>query len=524
LSWSDATSSLSWYLYQADVALLETLNKIHSLKDSPDELSKWFIEVEGEEDFVLCKQEWWINIEKQLYQVKEYESWAPGKYHEAVVKLFKHHIENIDPINKKYYLCSKKKVGDGTLSAYLTKLKESDDKDVLFQKCLCWISASVANLQSAYDQYISNRNNKSYIKDNIGDSISADEIKSHFNTKIWNFGDGWFLDNFKFWKNDWYNEHTDIYWEIWRLLISLNPFINSEYHLKYLESKIKRYIQAKKNNISWVLLIGLQEIYNDVMKTTNSIIDLIVTDGWYDDIFYNHFKASFIKYSLESISSINLPFLAWKDEESILIFKENFLREISHNVFQNKEKLKDFIKHTSPHINSSYFSVTSSYEKKESLNNLLTNATEYIQMDLIKRKIALLIRLYYLSCSHVSAYSNNGYFNNDILWIRKNHKSAICIWTSEDSENFRDIISNNPEYLYEYDYLWIKNSSGRMGELMGKKQIEDWFDSQNTYEKNPVNIRKIWDVRTFCLWCHENFMDDECWLIKNCTKKTPDLY
>jgi len=53
----DATSSFSWFLYQADIALLKALEKIEKIWDNKKELEKWSLEVEGEEDFTLIRKD-----------------------------------------------------------------------------------------------------------------------------------------------------------------------------------------------------------------------------------------------------------------------------------------------------------------------------------------------------------------------------------------------------------------------------------------------------------------------------------
>jgi len=47
----DATSSFSWFLYQADIAVLKSLEKVIEIEE--DKIQDWELEVEWEEDFTL---------------------------------------------------------------------------------------------------------------------------------------------------------------------------------------------------------------------------------------------------------------------------------------------------------------------------------------------------------------------------------------------------------------------------------------------------------------------------------------
>lgn len=532
-SW-DATASFSWYLYQADVALLRTLEKIVEIlgnmdeswkwSGDVDELGNWSLEVEWEEDFTLICKDGDKIVWKELYQVKEYEDWDRLQYMDWVIKLFQCTLSTNNLwINCKTFICSKKQILNSSWSSIsiediIAQLISSKDKSIWFQKCKSWIQVTWFQSDQTKEQIMDFYKEKRI------------EINTIFGKKI---NDGDFSKSFNFWKEAGFWDYIMIHKEIIRLfdIIRWDKKVNWEYLLRYLESKIKRFIQNRKNN-KITDLMTLNDIFEIVIKKWENIIDEIVKWDFYQDIFINKFIEKF-KKQLNEIKNTgrtkNIKDDLGRDYENFL---ESFQLSISENIFKNNEKLLLLIRHTSIKESVAYFN-------KEAwilnFNSLIDDIGNFINPDSLSNKIALLLNLFYFKEKGLS-FEKNKYFwekNEKEVGFSMNQKRAILTWSGNllwDSTKQDDIIrilNSHLEYLYEKDFIWITDSSWLLESFLW---LSDWASEKKFRKENLLldekiklqkyDIVKIRKIRIFCCWCKESNKDqllsDECWLSSSC--------
>lgn len=514
----NATASFSWFLYQADIALWKTLEKISKIWGDKSKLEKWSLEVEWEEDFTLYRKEEWKEEIRESYQVKEINKTNPWDYTEAVIKLFQ---ENQKEWERKSFLVTEKKI---------------DINKIDYIKFLDWLYSSRSPNWLTINQdklkYIKNWINEetTFLSDKIDKNdkyefnINKETLEKFVKEETEDFFNSGF--EYIFWDNK-----DKVHDTINTLLKLINPNIESEYHFRYLESRIKRFIQDRKNNIN-LPNIQFTEIVEIINKTGEHVIDEIVTSEFYHDIFINHF-IEFFKICIDEDFEDEFIFEYIKSDvwDKYLEFKDNFLVDIWKNTLENNKKLSLFINDTSLKEWIMFLNKTDDNEKKENFKKLLNNASTFIQKDVLKNKIALLVKLYYFKYKWLSLIKDWYFWNelNDKTWFIIWDKKAILTWNQTlywngSKSDIKKIIEKNFYYLYEQDFIWIKGSHWNI----------DWFlDIKNNIEKNKIwhdeseieeyDVTRIKNIRIFCGNCKVENMDkllsDECWNDNICKYK-----
>lgn len=510
----DATAWFSWFLYQADIALLKAFEKIEEFKNDEDELKKWSLEIEWEEDFTLFKDDW-KNSLKELYQVKEYEKWTPWKYLDWIIKLYQCTLEKYNnDINCKTFICSKVEITwiSNDKIKLIKKIKESEKKDILFQKCFCklWIeeledkvidyknqewSSKKKTIISNY--YLWNKKIelwKEFIDENKNKE-KKEEIINAFN--LIDLND--FETNFDFWNIYWFWNYEKIQWEIIELIEKIKPWIiNWNYYLKFLESKVKRKIQENKLLDIWSRNnITLLEFKEDLNKDLNYL-----SNSDYQDIFLNKFIELFNKvfdevykgkdwyeYNIESISDD-----LWNEEEFEKLL-DNIRKYISEKIFSwNTNKLFNFIKYS---IWNESIENIDNVENFTNLNDLLDKIIGFDKK--IKYKIQMLVSYFY-------ALENNfTWIDNYFDWIEEklsiidwNNKWTIT-WLLDDKQDIKEFLKSNMFYDFEKTHLWIcKVDNKLLSKHLWVIKIEDFDDKVKEYhKKKEFNITKTKDIKIF---------------------------
>ena len=518
----DATASFSWYLYQADVALLFALIKILSLKKywNEDKLKNWSLEVEGEEDFTLSNNE---NNFKELFQVKETYWNEPKDYTIPVIKLYESFklwwdkkellvttkdLWNIDNIDFFDWLYAR-----NNLTKDQVKLKYLFDNNTFLTEKIIFEN----------DKYkFNNTETKDTIKEYVLQKTSEFIKEENFVYICW-----WSFTEVQLEIKE---KISKVRLEFWK-----KDDINQEHYFRYLESYIKRFIQRRK--VEWLEeQISLENvILNTVLKDWNEVFDELVEVGFYEDIFINYFINKF-NLKIGEIKNNNI-FLYIKDdlwEDEYCRFIDTFKESISYNIFLNEKKLFLFIRHVSPKKSISYFD---SLDKIWTFNKLIDDISSFTSDEAIKNKLILLLKLFYLKYKWL-IISKDKYFSQKSekdLDFSIYNKKAIITWNQqlnddERKDDMEDIINSNIEYLFQKDFIWIKNSWWRIIEILWVMEniSEDNFikDDENIQKwilNDKINIVKEKDIRIFCCWCSvdnkEKMLSEECWLENNCVFK-----
>jgi len=341
--------------------------------------------------------------------------------------------------------------------------------------------------------------------------------------------------------------HGDIYEEVHKkikLLIhkirrkNWKQKINSEYFLKYLESKVKRYIQEQK---------GKEEKDREAMNLKSEILDGILkseeditTELMWDTYYYDVFLSVFTKKFLNVISDIkNNSDLFWYIQKELWDeyddFIDSFKETISKNIFSNKSSLEEFIININTYENMNY---KDSDDKHKSLNDLLSQWTDFLGSDNIKNKIRLLLHLYYLKKCHEFICEKDTYFNkltDSKIYIEKNWVKSILTWSSnllwsDKKSNIKKMLNTNLDILYERDFIWVIDSVWSISWFLNidQKIDEEKFFNENPEIKNSMNklgmeITKIKNIKIYCWMCHSSHKDkmlwDECWIDSKCNYK-----
>lgn len=531
----DATASFSWYLYQADVALLFALKKILALKEAwnDNEIEKCTLEVEWEEDFSLINND--TNF-KELYQVKE-TYWTEAKYYtEPVIKLFESFklwwdkkeflvttndlwkVNNIDFFDWLYAW--------NNLTKTQTILKYLYENDTFLKEKIDFLEGRTrpywAEREVPFDYKFKDTETKDTINEYVLQNVSNFIKDENFSYHCW----GTFLD---------------IQWNIKELISSIRikywntDNINTEHYLRFLESYIKRFIQRRK--IEWLTeTISLKEVILDnVLKNWEDIFNELVKNDFYQDVFLNYFIDKF-NLKLEEIKNRSI-FQYIKDdlwEENYLKFIDFLKESISNNVFSSKDKFYLFIRYISPKQMISYFD---SDDKISTFTELLNDISLFTSDESIKNKIILLTKLFYLKKKWL-VINKDKYFweKTDIdLDFSINNKKAILTWNQqlnddEIEDDIVDILNSNIEYLFQKDFIWIKNSWWSILEIlwwMGNIKEPSFISSDENIQiwilNDKYNIALPKDIRIFCCWCSvdnkDKMLSDECWRKSNCDFK-----
>lgn len=529
LPW-DATASFSWYLYQADVALLVTLEKIKEIWiDNIDELKKWSLEVEWEEDFTLIKSEEWKAVEKHLYQVKEYEKTTKNnwdilnwtdilKFLDWVIKLFQCTLENNNSkIDCKTYICWKRKIVNSENKKQNKKkifqaLIKSEDSDIWYIKYKILFPFSEKKKWEIKDIY----SNKKGI------------INKYFEIKI-KINNEKFKNNFSIWRKKWFWEFDLNHKKIINIIFWIKSSKDSSFdknqsdnYLRYFESKIKRMIQWNKNITKRKKL----NLYDDILKKILDFDRISFNAEDYQDMFLNlfieKFKNEFDKfyynqanYFHSNISTEIYPLINNIDNYNLLI--ENIIKKISNNIFNYKLLSFNFIKTTVPKFVFSNIEDVKNYSDFTNYSDKLYE----IEPSFIRIKIALLINLNYKFKNKKIVENYNSYFS-----LTKNNQNWLILWANQEISTLIEILNSNITFLYEKEYLWIYWRIWTVEELFLKKVWNDYLKSTEwkkiikNIEKNNTNITKVKSINIFC-WKHIEstsgscYMSDEC---KSCTK------
>jgi hypothetical protein len=508
----DAVAWFSGFLYQADIALLKTLEKIYELLDDKNELEKWCLEIEWEEDFTLIKRDNWQIIEKHLYQVKEYEKWTPWLYLDWIIKLFQCTIADFNNnIKCKTYICSKTKINAKNLDKLVQKLIDSKGRDIWLQKCkskIEWISNLDIVLEKSnsdiIDFYIKNKDwiNKSF--------------KSKFNSTD-------FIDNFDFWNINWFWNFDIVRNEVIILLWKIKPWINEwDYFFKFFESKIKRNIQENKLKIqSERVKINIIDIYNDIIK--NDINCLTNID--YQDLYLNEFMKKFNEefekfYEYWSNSYVdNIPKIMEELSTEYPNFLDSLRKNISTWIFINKFKLINFIKLTYGTSIINWIDNLLSFVDLTSYSHKIS----YLNETKIKNKIILLINLYLLHNKWLLTIKTSNSFSEIIT----NENEWIITWINWDESDFIELFISDISIIYERKYIWVLWKSWTVTNIISKiwkdfLNSPKWIEIKEKFEKNGSNVTNWNLISIFCgkcslIWKEGLYMTDHCKTI-NCDK------
>lgn len=476
-SW-DATLSFSWYLYQADVALLVTLKKINEIWTSnSDKLEKWSLEVEWEEDFSLL-QDWHY---KELYQVKEYKSTNFSDYREAIEKLF----ENLGlKENSVWYLCTFKEITDW----------RSNPPELTNKKLIKKITS--------IDDSLINKKLKIFNKNDI----------------LWND-----KDQKVFW--DYKNIETNINKEIKKIKPELESDDNTVWYIReYLTIKIKKYIQEKAKLI--------REWY-----TQQKIIPFVNKEK--DNLGFNEWIFSFIQEIDQSkLTSKYLNNINFKKKllKNIIIksldieiskspeFKENNFffdnldfyinhskRLISNEINKfNDDQLKKITKILNP-LEDFYNSFLN--ESYSDIDSFILKFSNIINIDRLKR---LLLNIgNYISektCKEIKSFSL------DLFWKRL----IIADEKRDDFEyyGFNLVLSDFYDYFENVEYISsYKSKTWSIENIEKSTTAYEYFDNTQKV-KFSNNITKYKDIKICCFQCPYKWKHDkltwkhnwiECW-------------
>lgn len=492
-SW-DATASFSGYLYQADIALLVTLEKIKdinldvSIIDKMAEIAKWSLEVEGEEDFTLKHISW----KKESYQVKETKDTKPSEYTIAMVKLY----EKFTGSEHKNFLIAKNAI------SFTDRLELFD-----WIYAYNWLTSNLEKLR-----YLVTTNllwdKMSFIsKDEISflPSETKDSIYEYIKTKTEEFLNETNFSFNSYW--EWENIHNSIRVSLW---IIKSWIANSDNYLKFLESKIKRNIQENKWKEIWDRIwIGLLEISNDIQNT--DINSLRPED--YREMFYCFFIKTFLceleKYHIDkdnfSIGKIReICIEEWADKYT------NFVSMIQDSIgiiFSNHYKTTSLIKHT---IWSKEVNNIEDISNFRDLNDFIEKLT--LLSPKIQTKITFLIYYFYAKSHPINHGLIDDFFGWSDLYleVRQHDKKWIITWLSGIAD-LRNFLKSDIFYRYEKDYIWIlgiedKTIDEVLGTLFNNPErrwldsLEDagWIHSVCDIFKNEFNITKI--KKTWIFW------------------------
>lgn len=496
----DATASFSWYLYQADVALLVALERIKkiyndsSITDKESELKKWSLEVEWEEDFTIAKKDENDDfIEKHLYQVKEYEvttkndwtvlSWTNVTFYlDGVVKLFQCSLNWINnTLDCKTYICGKKRI----VNTSNELLNENDIINSLIkseEKGVWYIKYKIL--------FASTEKNKTDIKDFYNKCKKW--INKLFETKIKK-------NNFFIWRQEWFWDFWDIHKEIQDLITEIKTwkskwekeyddfYTQSDNYLRYFESKVKRMIQTnKKIKIEDRVTLNL---YENILKEilTTDMHSLKPED--YQDMFFcnfiEKFDQEFIKlYELgqeEIIDNIYTDLTSDRDEYNSFLNEKREL--ISKNIFNYKDNIDKFL-----------IFINYTLSKDVTLpKNIYEYTNSHYEFSRIKNKILLLITYFYAKKNCEDLKDNFFESLEKNYLINKEIYKWILTWLPNMKSDIQDFLNTQVFFQFEHSHIWIFNSDEIILEHSLSSNIPeaDFFNKTFTKEQHKKYNKQI---------------------------------
>lgn len=521
----DATASFSWYLYQADVALLVTLEKIKEIWiENSAELEKWSLEVEWEEDFTLIENNW--TETKYMYQVKDTKDTKPLDYTVPVLKLFESFKKWWDRFQ---FLISKNKI--------IFSDENIKDKNEFLNWLFSWTDSLTTNqwtLKYLYDKSTIIKKEEHILKNDWKDE---NKDKKEYYFKDW-IDKIYIIDLFSkstdfqdFLKNT--NFSIDSYWDyknVEKLINSkikeLKPELNSDdntvsYIREYLTIKIKKYLQEKSKNQKdsteykktiyficnenenwfkeWIVSF-LGECYN------NSIIWKFLQNEWF--IF------EIIKNVLEkSIKESDIKYRDFKSNFDELIDRDSFYLSIESTKSILCEKIQDFWKKELERIFIVLKIVWKSFNdifkknKIEFLDFCYNLSSLFDQSNLKRLIVNLSIYCYKWDYDKI----DNLFWKRIIIWDGNNIISNFVIdlvWN-----NFIDKFEHNDFIISSYNTtpFAFYNFDEKQ-----KNNLEDEFENdkeKKTFERHVVKYK---NVKICCFQCpykmkHINLKNWDCW-------------
>lgn len=525
---NDATASFSWYLYQADVALLVTLEKIKEIWiKSISELENWSLEVEWEEDFTLIKSEDWKAVKKHLYQVKEYEDQELSKFIDATIKLFQCTLEKDNSnIFCKTYICWKKSIWWNIDKLFLKVINTKSDEN-LFQKAFCKIG--ILDLECKVWKYKFlkwSKKNKSIIKNWYKDNdFKKNCIKNKFEAKIKENNEK-FKKNFSIWRVNWFWDYIDVETLINEKIKELKPTLETDintvsYIREYLTIKIKKYLQEKsKNQKAWMkdkktIPFISDEDENWLKKWIVSFLNEVNNWNIIDRFLQNEeFILDIIKNVLEkSIKKSDIKYRNFKNDFNEKIDKEKFLNIIEDSKSFLSEKIQDFWKKDLERIfivlKIVWKSFNEIFEKdKIEFLDFCYNLCNLFDQNNLNRLIV-----------NISIYCYKWDFDkiDNLFWKR------IIIWDGNNiiSNFIIDLVWNDFIGKFEHDDFIISsyNTSPFSFYNFDEKQknnIEGDFENEEEKTEFERHVVKYKDVRICCFQCpykmkHWHLDSWDCW-------------
>lgn len=324
----DAIASFSGYLYQADVALFFVLKKIEEIWDNTVKLENFSFAIEWEEDFWIFFENW-DNMEKELFQVKEYDSWLSSKYMDAIMKLALN-SKNQD-WKPNMHLLIKVEISDNKnpldKDKLIEKLKKSKDENIIeLKKKYCWLELT---------------------KEKTNEKDHKDKVNTEFlnyiqNNEIWDK----FTGNFKYEAmGDFENIKAKNLGLIEKIKNNLkNENWNTNSLLNYLENDLKNFIQKNK----WIHPSSRKNIqFTEIIEILEKE-EINFEANWKEILVI-----FFIKKFVTTFQKLNKPpyIKHWhikKIKGELKLNFENFLHYIlgiiSQKIFCDTSKTIDFMK------------------------------------------------------------------------------------------------------------------------------------------------------------------------------------
>lgn len=527
-SW-DATASFSWYLYQADVALLVALERIKkiyndsSITDKLGELEKWSLEVEWEEDFTLIKTEERRAVEKHLYQVKEYEEPTRTRYLDWVIKLFKCTLENNNENIVCYtYICWKKQIkhyssiqnSENLINSIINDTKE-DLGEIKYQTLIP--TDIISTKTKRKELYLS----------------KIQKYNTEFEAKI-KKDDQKFKKCFSIWRDEWFWDFVNLHKEIKALITFLNlknwdmkkyPSFyknQSDNYLKYFESKIKRMIQEnKKIKIEDRVPLNL---YGDVLEKILKEDKFSHTKEDYQDMFFNLFIKKLDEGFIQFISDTdyydsmdNITNGMNSDEFDQLIYETRGIISSEKLSTSNIDYLYNVLKQITVSDDLNKIKNIDWFTNLNSYSNLITN----INPISITRYIKLLINIIYIKNTWSYPIIKN--FDNWFL----NFNNTEFTWTLfgasvEDKIDFRKLLKENLYIFYENDYVALYKKRWKLNNLTWKFSWtdQDWInEDKTTREFQNRHSDGIINMKNTHIFCWKYYINDSwniCYMTEDC--------
>jgi len=457
---TDATVSFSWFLYQADIALLVSLIKIENiLKEKKDnELQNWKLEIEWVEDFSLLNN--WNYIE--LYQVKEYKNTQFHFYREAIEKLF---------IN-----INKHKKSIGFLCTYL----------------------EIQDWRSNPPEYSNKKLLESTFPTEDEKSIESKLLKFNYIDILWN------------------NKEQKVFWDYSSIEKEINNKIKNitnisdntvvAYLREYLTIRIKNYIQEKsinqKKSIStdnaYIDFINIDKDYLGFSKWIYSFLSEVDNNNIIWKFLNNE---EFIKWSIlislcKKIQEINLEDIYDSKKSYLKISKDDYINK-SKNIIENFLKILTIDK----------IELILKSLNLETIDINLTSKNNNTFQDYQNKILGLIWDIQLKNyISNIIAYCLDDKDINNIFWKR------LILWedTDEDWVDIRIWKMLNTDYWLNYEFDFLSYFKAKPWNL--SQRLEDKFDDL----KHSQHVSKYKNIKICCFKCpysekHNNLNSKECW-------------